>query len=347
MPAYDLRPVTDASVLACLQQLPALPQPHWSWPFDHRLYSQAALMVETIRILGAGALSGNLGTFRDFSTWHASMATLVARMKAASVSELALTVGTWGGFDGDPTLAENTRAGVDYLTRFRGELEQIKDALERQGDVEGWPVRVVCVWIDQEQFKRKPDDPEHNLALKWCNDATLHVVRGVFGRDGLHVVQHGRGLSSYYNPEDERTGNHCCPLYNLDDVGGSLARYREACAVATREGVSAVYPVLSLGGHYHFDWHTQQGWRPDNFRANVAWRFGSWLNDVYFRAKQPDFQSFAHRVLFWPRVLPASCTVKRGNRLSNEPVPAYGAHFVAYVCGAARKQPAWIIEDDE
>lgn len=340
MPAYDSRPTTDADILACLSDLPALPRPHWSWPYDNRLYSQPELMEQVIRVLGAGAIQGrSTGFAGGFASWHALFSRLAARMKAVAVRDVVINLGCWGQF-ADPTQAAGTQAGQEYLDEIRGDLTRIRDAIATESTLQAWPLRVACIWIDQEALHRRAGDDEWNRALAWVNNETLRTVRSVFGRDP-HVVQHARGLSGHYNRDDEHGGSYSVELYNLDDTMGSWARYREACAQAAADGVTAVYPVLAFGGHYRARFHAPLGWQPAAWHTNHAWRWGSWLNDPYFRAKSPEVQGYAHRILLWPRCLPASTTVGGGGQAG---VPAYGAHLVAYCCGAHRRMPSWIAD---
>lgn len=347
MSALDTEPLTDDDVLACLRELSALPKRHWSWPFDDRLYSYPALMQEVIRVLGAGAITGNLGAL-GAPKWEIAAGALVASMKQVGVRAVAVNASPWGGTWGndprgnDPRLAAGTPQGAVVLGRMEAELTKVRDTFDSLSVDQDWQVYVDCLWIDQECFKRQPD-PEWRAALAWVNNETLAVARKVFG-PATHIVQHGRGVSSYYNDDDARTGNWCCPIYTLDDVGGCLARYRDCCQAAGAAGITAVYPVLSFGGSYWVDFHKPMGWRPYAWRANDAWRWGSFLNDMGWGAAKSgiegEVRSYCHRIMLWPRCLPKTVSTKDGP----QPVTAYAAHFVAYCCGAHRKFPTWIVE---
>lgn len=347
MTALNTKPTTDAELLACLRELPRLHKPHWSWPFDGRLLDNPELLAQTVRILGAAALPGAVSQ-QSPAGWQRRCAQAVAAMKQAGVHDVVLNYGCWGGswLGSDPRLAMRGEAGRLELQRIEQDLRQACDWLVVEAAKQAWQVNVVALWLDQETFQVQPGDVSWNEGVKWVNDQTLDRVRRVLGT-ACHVVQHARGLSPYYSVDDARTGSHSIELYNLEEPYAMAWRYQQACARAHQEAVSAVYPMLSLGGSYWADWHYSLGWRPLDYRPRHAWLWGSWLNHPYWQARAPiaaELKSFAHRVLFWPRVLPANVTVKRGTQTAAEPVPESGAHFVAYCCGAADIRPEWVAQ---
>lgn len=341
--AYEARPRNDAELLECLKALPALPRPHWSWPFDDRLYSQPPLLREVVRVLGAGALPGDLTAFEQLTHWQAQAAILVAAMKQAGVQDVVLNLSPFGGRWGadprgnDPRLARDTPEGQRELERTEWELQRAGELLAYEAKRQDCAIRVAGVWINCETF-HTVDDADWNAALKHINETVLRIVREAFP-DAV-AVQHARGHSWYYAPDEAPSGSHGFELYELVDLSGSLFALRNALAESARQQVQELNVVLALGGTKWRGFHDVLGWRPYDFRAINAWTWGSWLNDPYFARKaQLDLERIP-RVLFWPRCLPQSVATARGP----QPVPASGPHLVAYLCGAARKRPAWLLE---
>lgn len=341
--AYDAKPRNDRDVLACLRELPALPKPHWSWPFDERLYKQPELLQEVVRVLGAGALPSDLSDMSKLVNWQSQAALLVRAMKAAQVRDVVLNLspfaGKWGNDErgNDPRLAHDTPHGRRELERTEWELKRAGEILDYEGQREGWPVRVAGVWINCETF-HATDDPEWNAALRWINEGVLSAVRKALPQ--AVAIQHGRGTSNYYAPGEASSGSYGEELYELVDVTGSLRRLQDALALTKKDDVPELNVVLSLGGVIWRGFHDYLGWRPYEFRAINAWTWGSWLNDPYFARKAGLELSRIPRVLLWPRCLPETVATPYGPA----EVPAYGPHLVAYVCGAARKRPAWLLE---
>lgn len=355
---WSTRPTTDSEVLACLQELPRLPKRHWSWTFDNRLLAQPELLREVIRILGAVPLPPPW-VVSQLATWRREHARkLLTAARDAGVTDCMLKLSPWGGNwtnsagENDPRLAagdgvEGTPRGHEHIEAVGEQMTIVRDEVATLAAELEWPFQIAGVWIDQEAFQRRDDVPGWNEALRWCNDTILGVLRLFWPRATL--VQHGRGTSRYYTERCAPTGNHCCPIYMLDQPDHCIAALKAAANRAAREGITAVYPVVSLGGRYVRRFHVAGGWWPGEIPVRHCWRIGSLLHDPYYGPKHfgPEIGSLGDQVLLWPEVLPGSVSTPGGPRAC----PDAGPQFVAYCLGALRHWlpkdhmwPEWIVD---
>jgi len=329
---------SEAQVLAWMQELDPLPKVHYSFAVHYTLYHPPlnSTLYEYVRLTNVCSIRTRWPV-QDDVNMSVQACKLVNDTNPTIPATLALNFSPWHMVfpaDSPPTdMGPDHDAEIEF---FRDTAEQFIEWIDEANDTYDSSIEVSAILIDSERFYTKlPTEDgweEWNEAIDIKHNAIYTIAQELFPYARIERYLRGAIIPC------ENYNTWCtAKFYTLNELGNEFnvdlyyrwftdlmsETFQLNCDKAETYGTDIVMPWVALAAGWARTGETSRDWVYHDYDTEYSWKLGALLNEQPYYDEYPLQTEWnkADVVCFYPTPFNAN-------------IPAWGKHFVAYVCGA-------------